>query len=425
MGFVKAVACLTVAGVGLTVVHDTATAQSAGSGRNKGFNAVFKSASKEEAKLGDADPAAVPGIVVGPGTQLYGGVAIVDGIDVNKDQIVGNHDGSAFSTLDLGLGLVNKSSAATTTALVRGSVNYFDINRRSTRVDLGALIDTTVKISPGWTASAGAFFLHDDIDTSQSDRTAGHAGLTYDVDQMEAFLRLRSLHREFLNGPILGPNQNTIFDSEKSFSNTRTEAAAGALWLKDQPIAPYAQVAVADVNFNRFLTIDPIFRNSQEFWGMAGFRLTLSPQLYVDAGARHTVREFTNAPISNFTDTAFDGKIVWTPAPNSYFEFAYEDSFEDPLISGAYFSRRSGFALYGEVRPTERTYVNGSVNILRQDQIGTNISFDEFDADIKAGYRFATSSEVFVVGAYNHAENSVTHDTATSGRLGVGFKYGY
>lgn len=401
----------------------TASAQTASSLRHRGMDALFKSASKQTDELSNEN--GPPGIVVAPGTQLYAGVAALHGVDVNKDQIVANSQSSSFSTLDLGVGLIASRGQSTTAALARGSLNTYDLDFRSDRSDYGALIDHTTKLTDRWTSSLGAFFLHDDIDVSRSDRTAGHISFNYDDTHTEGFLRTRALHREYLNNPGSPAPAGLLFDGEKAFSNTRIETSAGLLVGKESRIAPFGQIGVASIDFTHRVVTDPLPRDARDYWALAGLRFKFSDQIYLDAGARHTLRDFEQAGRSTYSNTSFDGKIVWTPSARLYAELGYDASFEDPLITGAYFTKRSGYSFYGEVRPAEKTFASLSVDVAEQNQIGANVRFDEINGEAKIGYRIAPMAEVFVIGGYQHAENRDTHETAESGRVGVGLKYGY
>lgn len=410
-------------GLALGDGQQAAFAQSASSLHHRGFDAIFKSTGKQTGDLSKDET--VPGIVVGPGVQLYAGAAAVHGVDVNKDQIVSNSQSSSFTTLDLGVGLTINRGQSTTTALARGSLNDYDLDFRSNRSDFGAVVDHTAKLTDRWTASLGAFFLHDDIDVSRSDRTAGHISFNYDDAHTEGFLRTRALHREYLNNPGSPAPAGLLFDGEKSFTNTRAETSAGVLVGKESRIAPFGQIGVASIDFNHFVAADPLARDARDYWALAGLRFKLSDQVYIDAGARHNLRDFEQASRSTYTNTSFDGKIVWTPAESVYVELGYDTSFEDPLTQGAYFSKRSGFSFYGEVRSAAKIYASLSIDVAEQDQIGANLKFNEINGEGKIGYRIAPMAEVFVIGSYQHAENTTTHETAESGRLGVGLKYGY
>ena len=357
-----------------------------------------------------------------PGITLYTGLAATHGYDSNLDLVSTNPKGASFNGVEGGAAVVERRGANETTVALRGSSATYTLDYRPERWDAGLLIDHHMALQNGLTMTVGGFYYRDEIDTDRSQRLAGYMLLERSRDTSDAFLRIRSLNRDYLNAVGAALPAGSLFDVNSSFSNVRTEAVVGTLLRKDQRIAPFFQVGVAAIDFTKQIDTAVLNRNSREVFGIAGLRFTLSPTLHADIGGRVNGRDIDDTRVSHHSSAFFDGKLVWSPSDKFFVELNIDRTNEDPLAATALFSEETAARLFVTTKPTDRINATISGGFVRQDQIGASLHYDERYLEGKIGYKVALNAEIFLFGKAAEVTDSATRETSEVRRIGIGFK---
>lgn len=399
-----------------------AAAQTAPSRLDRNYDQAFRAGSKSIEGLDKVDPAAGSDAASHPGIAIYTGAAIFEGYDSNLDLVSSNRKGSAFTGVEAGAGAVIKRDNSETTMVVRGSDSRYNLDYRPNRWDAGTYLDHHVALENGMKLTMGGFYYRDEVETDRSQRFAGYLSLDRETDTRDTFVRLRSLHRDYLNnvGSLLP--QGTITDVDSSFSNTRTELVAGALLMKDQRLAPFVQVGLATVDFTKQVNTDVLNRDSREAFVITGVRVRFASSLYADIGARLNSRSLSDPNVRYHGSAFLDAKVVWEPTKYNSIELSIDRTNQDPLTDGALFSEETAARFAMRFKPDPRTNALLETGFVRQDQIGVGYHLDERYIEAKVGYAIMPRSEVFVFGKAADYTNSLTHDRAEDFRIGAGIK---
>ena len=399
-----------------------ASAQTGPSRFSRGFNQTFQAASKPidglnkvEAKEGDESTPI-------PGTTLYTGAAAFGGYESNLDMLSTAHKGAAFGGTELGLGAIVTKPEGETTVAIRGAYLIYDQDFRPERWDGGAYLDHHAKIGDGVTLTLGGFYFRDEVDFDRNQRFAGYATLEKDTDNSASFVRWRSLYRNYLNavGAILPAGRLTEVNS--SFSNIKTELAFGTMLMKDQRIAPYIQVGAALVDFTDQIDTAVLNRNSRDAFAIGGVRVKLMPDLFADLGVRYNNRQIDDPTIKHHDSAFFDGKLVWEASKSLNVEFNVDRTNQDPLTASALFSEDTSARVTLAALLDDKTRLSLEGGIVRRDQIGANLHFDEQYVESRLTHTVMPNAAVFVFGKYAHDTDSLTKATAENAQIGIGFK---
>lgn len=357
-----------------------------------------------------------------PGIALYTGAALFEGYDSNLDLSTTNRKGSGFTGIEGGAGAIIKRDGSETTMVVRGTEQRYNLGYRPDRWDAGTYLDHHVALENGMKLTVGGFYYRDEIETDRSQRYAAYLSLDREGDTQDTFVRVRSLHRNYLNGVGTTLPEGTITDVDTSFSNTRTELVAGALLMKDQRLAPFVQVGLASIDFTNQINTDVLNRDSREAFVISGVRLRFNTSLYADLGGRLNTRSISDSNIRNHSSAFFDGKLVWEPNKYDSIELSVDRTNQDPLTTGALFSEETAVRFALKFKPVPRIHTSLETGFIRQDQIGVGFHFDERYVEGKVGYAFAPRAEIFVFGKAADYTNSQTREHADDFRLGAGIK---
>jgi hypothetical protein len=86
---------------------------------------------------------------------------------------------------------------------------------------------------------------------------------------------------------------------------------ASLLMLRKQIVAPLIIANYSDIDYFHQAANPAINRSAKEVWGVAGIRITLSSDLQIDLGMRHTHRQFEDQAFAEFSSSYFDGRLTW------------------------------------------------------------------------------------------------------------------
>lgn len=402
-----------------------AQAQSSRTLGQRGFDQQFQRAEKDTSRFDDGEIAAA-GIAVAPGARVYTGAAVMGGSDSNLDQRSSNAKRSSFGEAELGSAIVVTREESQTTALARGSfARYGDYDFRPDRWNAGALVDHLVKMSDAWKLHIGGFYEADRIDIDRPAYAGGYLQLQRTLPGTSTFVRVRSMHTGYGNdvGSVIGTG--LLSEVDKSYSNLRTEASTGTIFRKNEGVAPYLEVAAATIDFTQQINTAVLNRDSREVYGIAGLRITASPQLRFDLGGRINDRRLDDPNMRNHTSGFFDGKIVWTPRDDLSVEFNVGRTYTDPIATAALFTDRTAADVNINAKITEKIKAEVDVGVEKLDQIGASKHYDGRFANGRIGYQIAPRTEVFSVVKVETIKDSTTGETSNRNVYGAGVKVGF
>ncbi len=382
-------------------------------GFSKGFENWRKALSAPNRRDSNGDiqiEGDVPGVIIAEGVNFVAEGLVAAGYDSNIDYRVEERDGGVYAKTDLGMALIAKSENAETTAVVRGGYGRHGIDLRPDRYDIGVLLDHYRIVAPNTSLNFGGFFLHDDIDVDANQRAAGYSQFSYNAATMEAFVRSRALHSHYLVEAGAGPIANRFFARDETFDHLRLEQSAGALFLKDQRLAPFFETGYANLDYTREIDPAVFTRDGDEIWAVGGVRVTLDKTLYVDLGARYNQRWLDGGALSSHDSVFFDGKIVYVPSDDLYVEFNIDRSFLEPVVEEAFLTESTTYALLVNTRLDERTRLKFEVGRITEEQIGAPDFFRHIYGEAQLSHDIGNRTELFTSVLGYHTTNDASED---------------
>ncbi|MCB1483498.1 MAG: outer membrane beta-barrel protein [Hyphomicrobiaceae bacterium] len=391
------------------------------SGRTFRFDDLKQRVNLESRTPSEAAP--LPGVMIGPDARFIAQGALATGYDSNIDYLTTGNGGGAYGLTDLGMALVVGPANAQTTAVVRGGYGYHDIENRPDRWDAGALIDHYRVIAPDTAIDFGAFYLHDDIDVDANERAAGYYELTRRNAQHDLFLRGRILDTNYLSNPNDPQTQSLYYARDATFDNLLIQQSAGLLLLKDQRLAPYFEVGYGHLDYNHELNPAVFSRDGDEIWTVGGVRVTFNDRLHIDLGARYNQRWLDDPTISSYDSVFFDGKLVWAPTDQLYFEANIDRTFTEPIDDQALFTESTSYSLLTVANIDPRTRLSLDVGYQIDDQIGDAASYREIYGEARLTYEVDTHTEMFGSLLGSNSRNTDDGEEANRVNVMVGIRF--
>ena len=387
------------------------------------------------------------GLPIGADTRLYTGLAVGGGQEGNIDQRFINQSDGAYGFVDAGGAIISGPASSQTTAIVRGSLQYHDIDFRPERWDAGILIDHLETLAPGLVLNTGGFFLHDDIDISKADTSSGYYELKNTQTDYEAFLRGRALRVHYLTA-VGAVDTGAIFAADESESYNRFEQSAGILLMPQSRIAPFVEGGFAYNDYFHklqqaaqappfpdpddptvLLFPDPpdavINRQSSDGWAVAGLRIQITNTLRLDLGGRVNQRWLETSAHDDHTSGFIDAKLVWQPSEQLFVEFNIDRTLIEPYSADAYVTDLTSYTVYVSAQVDPRTRLTFDSGVLDADQIGSLDRFKEYYAGGKLAYALDQRTELFTEVYATHIINTATDEDGDRLRVAAGMKIGF
>lgn len=401
-----------IAALTLPLVSPAALATDRGfSKRFESFQAETRSAAGGTRRdMFPAPDTPVPGVVIGPDTRFLAEGFIGTGYDSNLDTLI-NADGGAFGLGEVGAAIVTGPHTAETTALVRGSFAYHDIEVRPERWDVSTLIDHYRVLNENVAVNVGGFYVRDDIDTDPNQRISGYVDWAYKAPTMEGFARTHAMRTEYLADLIGLPSNNRLFSRDRTFDHNFVEQSFGVLIAKDRLLAPFFQVGYANLNYFNQTNTAVFNRDGDDVWAIGGVRVNLTNTLHVDLGARFNERWLQDPNKKSHATTYFDGKLVWTPTDRTYFEIDAERFFSEPIAELALFTESTVYSALVVHRFDDATRIKAEIGYIEEDQIGVPDLFRHIYGHVELAHRLEKHTELFgAFTSYNTVERSTNNE---------------
>lgn len=282
-------------------------------------------AAEEQMKAG-ADASAAPNIV--PNVELFAGTEV--GYDSNLDNRV-KARASRYEMLQGGMaGTIKASDSDSYSFYFRGRDYLYNDLHLSHRYDIDAALAARYDLATDTALKLGTSWLRDAISIGKVDVFKSFADLVHEGDQY----RIRV---KFDSRTEIGFDENSavtpgIFDrpNSKEFDFSKNGGTASLLLLRKEMVSPFVIGNYTNIDYFNQSPNPLIDRRANEFWGVAGVRITLGPSFFTDIGARYNNRDFENNHISSFSSSYFDLRFTWKPTAKLTLKGTVERQVKEP-----------------------------------------------------------------------------------------------
>jgi hypothetical protein len=357
------------------------------------------------------------GYVVGDGIVIAPTLQTEAGHDSNPDRLF-NGDSSAYGLIDGGvtLGVVGKGTA-TTLSLKGGYINYEGLDRED-RFDAGASLDTYYLIQPGHELTGGAFYLRDEMNFTKNEVVGSYGQYNYTGELAEGFLTSRFSNVRYLNsgdGVLLTPLfLNSAFNVEKF------EQQGGFLFGRNQMVGIFVRGAYANVNYTDQTDEALIDRDADDYWGVAGLRITFSPWLRADVGLRGNRRDLEDPTIASVTTTGFDGALTWAPTAWFQLKLTAERYLGEPSAALSRVADTHEYAAQLQYMPIARATLSMRAAYREYDEIGSGLTFEEHTIVSDLSYDLTQGVQLYLAALYERTAIEQTEAEYERFRIGAG-----
>lgn len=382
-------------------------------------SAIAQQSSKQFDKVQPETSSAVATAVAG--VQLY--VGVEGGYDSNLDNRV-IRTGSAYEMLQAGLNGNFKVTEQESYSLSLRARNYWynDLNL-SDRYDVDAAVGARYDFSNETSLKVGTSWVRDAITVYRTDIFKSYADLVHET--VETRLRLKFDSRTELSFADQKPGtlDPDVFSvtRNKAFDFTKNGGTASLLIFRKQFLAPFIIGNATNIDYFNQDPNPAIDRNANEYWGVAGVRVTLSPSLYVDAGARANRRDFDDLLFRHFSSSSFDARMNWKVSNDLTLNAVFERVIREPTTS---FGLADDVKTY-EVRLDYKSgpwtlYAKAFLDEMRP--IGDNFNFKKYNWGLGVINALNQSTDIYADYSGKYAKDSISGDSYTRNSAGAGIK---
>jgi hypothetical protein len=356
------------------------------------------------------------GIVIAPTFQAEGGY------DSNPDRLF-NGKSTGYGLVDGGvtLGFVNPQGA--TSFNVRGSFVEYENLDRNDRFDAGVSIDTYRPLGDGREWSGGAFYLHDEVSTTENKTAGAYSEFAFKGETFEGFVTSRYFRVDYFKDAVVPPGVPGFlspFLLNSAFNVQRFEEQAGVLFGRNHAIGLFLRGGVAEVDYFDQPDQSAIDRDGTDMWGIGGVRLTFSPYFRADLGVRFNRRDLDDKVVSSFSSTGFDGAITWAPSDRFQLRLEADRYIGEPATALARLADVKYYSLVMQWRPIERATLSLRASTKKSEEIGDNVTFDEDKIEGEYAYDLTQGIQVYISALYERTVLEQTDDDYDRFRIGVG-----
>ena len=365
--------------------------------------------------LSGAQPSSVPGI------QLFAGAE--GGYDSNLDNRVARV-GSPYEMLQAGLnGNFTVSGSESYSLFVRGRNYWYNDLALSNRYDIDAALGARYDLNSDSTLKLGASWLRDAVPFNRVDIFKSFADVVNETDFYRFRLKLDSRTEISFSDDRPGTLDPDVFSvsRNKAFDFTKNGATASILLARKQFLAPMVIANATNLNYFNQDPHPSIDRNANEFWGVAGLRVTLSPALYVDIGARHNRREFDDLIFRGFSSTFFDARANWKLTDDLMLNAVIERVIREPTTSFGLADDVKTYELRLDYRSGPWTlYAKGFLDDVRP--IGDSFDFKKYNVVLGFINALDARTDLYADYAGKYVKDDVTGASFTRHSIDAGVK---
>lgn len=357
------------------------------------------------------------GYVVGDGIVIAPTLQTEAGHDSNPDRLF-NGESSAYGLVDGGVTLGIVGTGMATTVSLKGSyINYEGLDRDD-RFDAGGSVDTYYLIQPGHELTGGAFYLRDEINFTKNEVIGSYSEYNYTGELAEGFLTSRYSNVRYLNGdgnvPLTPLFLNSSFDVEKF------EQQGGFLFGRNQIVGIFVRGAYANVNYTDQRDESLVDRDGNDYWGVAGLRITFSPWLRADLGLRGNRRDIEDKTIGSVNTTGFDGALTWAPSAWFQLKLTADRYLGEPSAALSRVADTHQYAAQLQYRPIARATLSMRAAYREYDEIGSGFTFEEHTIVSDLSYDLTQGVQLYLAALYERTTIEQTEAEYDRFRIGAG-----
>lgn len=355
-------------------------------------------------------------------TKLF--VGTEGGYDSNLDNRLAR-TGSAYEMLQAGLtGDYKVSNTEAYSLYLRGRRYWYNDLDQPNRYDVDAAVGARYDFSKETSAKFGASWIRDAVSFNPLDIFKAYADVVYETTDVRLRLKADSRTEVSFGKDDAGTTPPDIFavSSNKAFDYTKNGVTGSLLLARSQFLSPFA---IANYTLVDYFNQEPnasIDRNANETWGVAGLRVNLSKDLYVDVGARYNYRDFEDHTFRQFSSSWFDARLNWRATDSLTLNLIVERVVKEPSTS---------FGLADDVKTYEARvdYKAGAYTIYAKaflDQvrpIGDDFNFKRYNWSFGVVRELDARTDVYVDYAGKYVTDEVTDDSYTRHAIGAGIKF--
>ena len=365
------------------------------------------------------------GIIVSPTIEASGGYdSNPDNLYDEQETSYGLVDGSLVFTL---INPNDKNTHATTIAFKSKFVEYEGLDR-SERWDAGVSVDTYYAFPSGFEFSGGALHLHDKISFTENESTAGYYKLQYQNSFLQAYTegvahQVRYLSQQEIDSSISASLRRFLYNTE--FNVNRTEKKAGILLYKNRVVSPYIEGGYAWIDYIDQKVADTVNRDAHEYWGIAGVRVTLAPQIQADVGYRYNRRDLDDTVYTHYETDYIDAKITWAPVNNFRAIFEVDRKLSVPSAGQSRLSKVTSYSLTAQYKPSARTFYSLKAYQKRTAEIGDNGDYRERGIASETTYDLNNKTQFYVTTLWSQLKEEISQSSYDRFKIGLGIRVKY
>jgi len=362
------------------------------------------------------------GYRIADGIVLSPTIAIEGGHDSDPDELFNGRD-TPYGLVDSGLTLtVLRPNFLTKASLTGSYVNYADLPRDD-RWSAGASIDTTYQVRPGLAVSAGGAYNRDTIEFTEDENTTGYVQIDHVNGELQSFARGRVVEVRYLSQPPIPgtvPANVAPFLLNSALDARRDEVGVGALYGRSWFAAVYGELGAARADYFNQPNEAVVDRDAEDFYAIAGMRITFSPWLRADIGYRFNYRNLEDRLFSTYDTSYFDGSLIWVPRPDFSLQAEIDRKLTEP---GAAFSRVADvtrFALSANWKPSYKSLLQVRLSDERIREVGDIFTFHERSLAAEYSYNLTNAIQLYAGVLAKRVSEDFTEQEYDRIRVGVG-----
>ncbi len=364
------------------------------------------------------------GHVIAPGVVFSPTLTLETGHNSNPDLLFSNAEATPYGLANMTgvFGFIGDAGATTLT--LRGtSLQYDGDIAANDRWDAGFAIDNAYVIAPNTIATFGGFYLHDEIALVPSDGEGGYGQLAYNVEEFEAFARLRIDQIGYLGSvagePGLTPVEVALLQPSQ-FDVQRIEAVSGFILFPRERIGVYSELGGGNLDYYSQGAESILDRDARELWLLGGLRFNLHPSLVLDAGWRFNNRQTEDPLVGEVSTDFFDGRLTWTPKETLQFVAEADRTFAEPISTFGVVTDKIRYAASVLYKPRPDLEITGSVQYDQMEQLGDIEDYHELGLSAVISYLWSEKIAIYGLVSHTHSEEQASGETANRLQLGAG-----
>ncbi len=370
------------------------------------------------------DGLASMGYVVGDNFVISPTLRVEGGYDSNFDEMFdGKESGYGLVDGSLSFGYV-KPGAAVVLAVKGSYADYPGLDRRS-RWDAGAVLDAYYAVNPNLEFSGGALFLHDAVKYTISETAAGYVQIDFQDATTQAFSKSIVTQTNYLSEAVIPPGTSAAlvpFLANSEYDVRRMEQTAGVLYGRNQMVAPFVQGGYAWIDYLDQKVKSQLDRDAQEYWVVAGARVTFAPTLQADIGYRFNHRDLADKRVTDYTSTSLDVSLKWMPTSFYRVVFQYDRKLGEPTAAKSLLTDITTYSLTTQYKPTANTLITLVSSLKRWREIGEDLFYEEKKLAVEASYDYTNKTQFYVTGLVENVREMFTDQEFTRYRIGAGVR---